>query len=115
MSTVVIAGESLPSVRILAVSLAAEGFDVVLVSSPDELAATVRRSVDLVILDHLEPTDLYRLNPRQHGFSGRLLLLAENDSEPVPGLLNPDRVVRKPFHLDDVRRYVYEMLVLMSR
>ena len=89
MSTVLIVGESLPSIRILAVSLAAEGFDVVLVSDASELETTVMRAPDLIILDHLEPTDLYRLNPRQHGFSGRLLLLCDEESAPVERAAHP--------------------------
>ena len=111
---VVLVGESLPTTRILGVALASAGYEVVLVDDPQALATTVMTPPDLIILDHVEPTDLYRLNPRVLGFGGRLLLLTEVDPDVATQVLTPDFVVRKPFDIEAVRRQVRELLLLLG-
>ena len=69
---------------------------------------------DLVIFDHVEPTDLFVLNPRALGFSGPVLLLTD---EPNPTtaqeVLRTEIALHKPVMLTALWQMIDEIASLM--
>ena len=70
------------------------------------LSATTQPSI--VVFDHTQPTDLFELNPRRFGFSGPIVLLAD---EPTTArqLLVTDISLRRPSDLVELHRLITEL------
>ena len=104
MTNLMLVGENRPFLEVLAMELKLRGSEVRLANDPTALQlALAETTPDLVVLHHVEPMDLYLLNPRIYGYDGPLLVLLET-GEPrfVPQQLKAHKVLEKPFLVDTV-------------
>ena len=94
---VLLVGEDRFSLRFLLVDIAQVVASVRLVSDVEALAAAIEEhQPDLIVFDHVEPMDVFLLNPRDRGYAGPLILLV-TDSPPEPlveHLQNPE-IIKK--------------------
>ena len=61
-------------------------------------AALAQFEPDAVILDHIEPIDLFDLNPRDYGYEGPLVILVSDGvPEELLGQLHAPGLIKKPF------------------
>jgi DNA-binding response OmpR family regulator len=67
---------------------------------------------DLVIFDHIEPADLFVLNPRALGFSGPVLLLTDEHSPTAQELLRTEIALHKPVMLTALWQMIDEIASL---
>jgi hypothetical protein len=72
-----------------------------------QILSTTRPAV--VIFDHTEPTDLFDLNPRAMGFSGPLLLLADEPATATQ-VLEADVFLRRPSDLFELSRLIEDLI-----
>ncbi|HWO72000.1 MAG TPA: hypothetical protein VNN21_00410 [Dehalococcoidia bacterium] len=74
-------GEDSLFLRLLASELRAAGVHVRVANDAQALReALVEARPDVVVFDHVEPMDLFVLNPRDSGFEGPLVLLVEENA-----------------------------------
>jgi len=97
-------GENASFVRILSLELAFQGFEVRTVTDAAELKAALEDSTpDAIVLDHVEPMDIFALNPRDHGYEGPLfILIADHLPAPLLQRLRTAEVHRKPYVLESL-------------
>ncbi len=113
---VLLVGEEVRFLRLLSLEFAFRGFKVAMVSEPDEMKAAIDLlAPDIVILDHVEPLDLFALNPRTYGYEGPVIILATTDI-PAASLegLNTPHHLKKPFHFPDLCEQI-ELVATASR
>jgi DNA-binding response OmpR family regulator len=97
-----LAGEDTAFLRALSLDLIVRGFQVTVVTD----GAALRRALehwqpDVILLDHVEPMDLYILNPRESGYDGPLLLLVSDGlPESMVEQMQTASVVKKPLVLE---------------
>jgi len=97
-------GEDGSFLRMLSIGLKSQGFAVRTVNDVAPLRAALEDSTpDVIIFDHVEPMDLFALNPRECGYSGPLVLLIEEGiPEQVLERLRDLQVLKKPFLLESL-------------
>jgi hypothetical protein len=82
-----------------------------LVCNKAELEASLSElEPHLVIFDHIQPTDLYELNPRQFGFEGPVLILTD-DPNPKTALevLETVHFLQKPTLLTAIWQWLDDL------
>jgi hypothetical protein len=83
MAEVLIVGAESPFLRILSVVFS-QTWEVYQAHSESALQEVLSRVTPAVVLiEHTLPTDLQELNPRRFGFSGPVILLADEEPPPV--------------------------------
>jgi hypothetical protein len=108
MAAILLVGIESPFLRILSTVLS-QGWSVNAASdqaSLEDLLATTQPAV--VVFEHTQPFDLYDLNPRRHGYTGPILLIADNPGV-APGELETDILIRKPSNLASLCRLIAEL------
>jgi hypothetical protein len=111
MLRVLMVGEQGSQVDTLYFALRHREVSVQLAHDPDTLHTVLTtEQVDLVIFDHVAPTDLFALNPRGHGFSGPVVLLVD-DPDPVTAreVLHTDLALTRPFLLSSLLHLIDEI------
>jgi len=91
-------GEDSFFLRLLATELRAGGMHVRVANDSRALQEALEEArPDVIVFDHVEPMDLFFLNPRESGFEGPLVLLVE-EGVPVHVLeaFGFREVIRKP-------------------
>ncbi|MGE0057932.1 MAG: hypothetical protein AB7P33_17940 [Dehalococcoidia bacterium] len=109
MEEVLLVGPESPFLRILAAVLARDWYVKAAYSQRalEQILATIHP--DVIIFDHTQPTDLFELNPRQFGFAGPLVLLAEEPSTAIE-VLRADTFIPRPSDLFELARLIENTL-----
>lgn len=99
---VLLVGEDPTSLRLLALDLSLRGVVVTTASDAEHLTRVLAMSTpDVIVFDHVEPLDVYLLNPRKPGFKGPLVLLIDQDlPAEMTSQLQPHHIARKPFQIE---------------
>ena len=95
---ILLVGEDEVFLRVLALELALMGATVRTVNDSDTLRRALEDACpEVVVLDHIEPADLFALNPRVCGYGGPLVVLIEHDvPQTTLESLEDPRILRKP-------------------
>jgi hypothetical protein len=112
MNTVVVIGEDGAYLRTLVHELSGRGIAARFVENESDLPAVLREAEpEIIVFDHVEPLDLYVLNPRAHGYVGTLLLLTHDTESPLAAeQLGATHVVAKTLLLRSICQQVVDLL-----
>jgi hypothetical protein len=109
VGAILLVGVESPFLRILSTVLS-RGWSVYAAgteASLQELLATARPTI--VVFEHTHPFDLYELNPRRFGFSGPILLIADEPGT-ASSQLQTDILLRKPSDLVGLSGLIAELI-----
>jgi DNA-binding response OmpR family regulator len=95
-------GEDSSFLRVLSLDLLLAGFAVKIETDAAGLGDALQQfAPDVVVFDHVEPMDLFALNPRDCGYEGPLVILVSSGiPQQLLDRLQATNVVEKPFVLE---------------
>jgi len=109
---VLLIGEDIVSLRGLALELSFLRHSVRVVTNAGELRVALDEQMpEVIVFDHVEPLDLFALNPCDFGYRGPLVLLVEQDlpSDTMKRLPNAG-ILLKPFALEGLSTQIRLMV-----